>query len=102
LTVPDFDTLQQRIEKILERHPSTRGSYKLLVPYTWFYQTGHRGFIEFNQDQLELLSSSEAITRSARRIYWERPDLAPPAEVQDQRDQLQTEYRRHFGGAQRV
>lgn len=102
MTVPCFDTLQQRIEKIMEIHPSTRGSYKLLVPYAWFYQTGHRGFIEFNRAQLELMSSSEAITRTARRLYYERPDLAPPAEVQKHRDQLQEEYRQYFGGVQSV
>lgn len=92
-----FDTLQEFIEKVLERHPQVRGSYKLLVPYAWFYQTGHRGFIEFSWPQLELMSSCEAITRTARRIRWERPDLAPPEEIQEKRKAIQEEYRQSFG-----
>lgn len=93
----EFDTLQEFIEKVLERHPQARGSYKLLVAYSWFYQTGHRGFIEFSWPQLELMSSSEAITRTARRIRWERPDLAPPEEIQLKREALQENYRHSFG-----
>ncbi len=92
-----FETLQEFIERVLERHPQARGSYKLLVAYSWFYQTGHRGFIEFSKPQLGMMSSSEAITRTARRIRWERPDLAPPAEIQEKRRALQEDYRGQFG-----
>ena len=93
----DFDTLQDLIERVLEKHPLARGSYKLLVSYTWFYQTGNRGFIEYSPRQLELMSSSEAITRTARRLRWERPDLAPPEAIQETRSHLQEEYRAYFG-----
>ena len=92
----DFETLQGFIERVLRKHPSARGSYKLLVSYSWFYQTGHRGFIEFSPRQLQLMSSTEAITRTARRIYKEIPGLAPSAEIQEKRATLQEDYRERY------
>jgi len=99
MAMEELNTLEQRVERILERHPGARSDYRLLVLYSWFYQSGNRAFLQFSPRQLSLMASPESITRAYRHIVRGRPDLAATPEVQELRQQREEALRLHYGRA---
>ena len=96
IAMEELNTLEQRVEKILERHPGARSDYRLLVLYSWFYQSGNRAFLRFSPRQLSLMASPESITRAYRFIVSRRPELAAIPEVQELREQREEAMRLHY------
>jgi len=78
-------SVKQKVRKVLEKYPSTRGDYRLLYyyyikEYCPFLTLTFREFSDlFNQP------SPETISRCARKIFSEEPSLLPSEKTQKKR-----------------
>jgi hypothetical protein len=82
-TTKKLKTLKEKVEILLTKYPELRDDDKLLVTKMWFYELKKYGvepslmtamqFFELYQQNV--LSNSDLITRSRRKIQEENPNL---------------------------
>lgn len=91
----ELENMEEFIENLVKKHPSAVGNYNLMILYSWFYITGNRAFIQFTERDLNLMPSSETITRAWRSLKKKKPELADP-DVEALRLDRENQYHEYY------
>lgn len=101
-----LNTLEEKVERVLENIPDTRNNNELLVAYIrkGILKTKNIRMADFNAEQLPYLCmaynlpSVESITRVRRKVLERRDDLKPSKKVQAYRTEQEEKYRTYGRG----
>lgn len=95
-----LNTLENKVEHILEVVPDTRNNNELLAAYIrkGILKAKNVRMADYNAEQLPYLCamynlpSVESITRARRKVVERRDDLRPSKEIQEFRHQQEKQY----------
>jgi hypothetical protein len=90
----NFETIEERVQHLLETYPSTRESdHALYIKY--FKQYIHNEFNEINF--IQAAQSFEGLSRARRRVQEKYPELTDEATV-IKRTELEQQYKDYYSG----